>query len=79
MIASSAGHEEIVALLLEKNANAQILNFTGQSALHYAASKNQLSVGINNPCTLMQIYNCKGRDQGVTRDIYPHIPLIFII
>ena len=44
MIASSAGHEDILVMLLEKNANVHSVNFTGQSCLHYAASKNQLSV-----------------------------------
>ena len=44
MIASSAGHESIVIMLLEKNADIHIVNFTGQSCLHYAASKNQSTV-----------------------------------
>ena len=44
MIASSAGHEDILIMLLEKNADVHSVNFTGQSCLHYAASKNQLSV-----------------------------------
>ena len=44
MIATSAGHESIVISLLEKKADVHICNFTGQSALHYAASKNRFSV-----------------------------------
>ena len=46
MIASSAGHEDIVILLLEKKADVHEVNFTGQSCLHYAASKNHLSVSL---------------------------------
>ena len=44
MIASSAGHEDILIMLLERNADVCCVNSTGQSCLHYAASKNQLSV-----------------------------------
>ena len=48
MIASSAGHDEIVTLLLENGADVHVVNLTGQSGLHYAASKNRLSVSIKN-------------------------------
>eukprot|EP00795_Rhopilema_esculentum_P009500 gene9500-17237_t len=44
MIASSAGHDDIVISLLESKADPQIVNFTGQSVLHYAASKNRLTI-----------------------------------
>ena len=44
MIASSAGYDDIVISLLESKADPQIVNFTGQSILHYAASKNRLAV-----------------------------------
>jgi len=46
MIASSAGHESIVIMLLEKSADIHIINFTGQSCLHYAASKNQATIAM---------------------------------
>lgn len=42
MIASSAGRSDVVSLLLEYGASANAQNSTGQSALHYAASKQRL-------------------------------------
>ena len=46
MIAVSAGHEDVVAYLLEAglSVDVNIINSTGQNCLHYAASKNRLSV-----------------------------------
>lgn len=44
ILASSAGHAEIVALLLEKGANVNQQTIEGHSALQYAASKGWLSV-----------------------------------
>lgn len=44
MIACSAGHIEIVKLLIEKGANVRVTNNNGQTPLHYAASRNRLDV-----------------------------------
>lgn len=44
MIASSAGHEEIVSQLLAKGAQVNAVNNTGQCSLHYAASKDRYPV-----------------------------------
>ena len=46
MIAVSAGREDIVAYLLDGglSVNVNVINSTGQNCLHYAASKNRLSV-----------------------------------
>jgi len=44
IIASSAGHEEIVATLLRRDANPNKRNATGQTALHYAASRNRFNI-----------------------------------
>jgi len=48
IIASSAGHSEIVAYLLElSGVNIDAVNSTGQTAMHYAASKDRLQVGFH--------------------------------
>eukprot|EP00794_Sanderia_malayensis_P008928 gene8928-9880_t len=44
MIAVSAGHEKLVLKLLEKKADVHVCNYTGQSVLHYAASKNHCNI-----------------------------------
>jgi 26S proteasome non-ATPase regulatory subunit 10 len=44
MIASSAGHTSIVSVLTEYNADSTIANHTGQTALHYAASRNRYDI-----------------------------------
>uniref|UniRef100_A0A5K3FD40 ANK_REP_REGION domain-containing protein n=2 Tax=Mesocestoides corti TaxID=53468 RepID=A0A5K3FD40_MESCO len=46
MIAVSAGREDVVAYLLDAGlpVNVQVVNSTGQNCLHYAASKNRLSI-----------------------------------
>lgn len=41
MIASSAGHLEIVKVLLAAGADVNMTNDNGQSPLHYAASRNR--------------------------------------
>lgn len=47
MIAASAGHEQVVSLLLAKGAQVNAVNNTGQCSLHYAASKDRYQVNIN--------------------------------
>ena len=45
IIASSAGHSEIVAYLLELDGvDVNAVNSTGQTAMHYAASKDRFQV-----------------------------------
>ena len=44
IIASSAGHENIVKSLLQRDANPNKATATGQTALHYAASRNRFKV-----------------------------------
>jgi len=45
IIASSAGHSEIVAYLLQlEGINVDAMNSTGQTAMHYAASKDRFQV-----------------------------------
>lgn len=44
IIATSAGHQEIVEYLVSRGADINAVNTTGQSALHYAASKDRLSI-----------------------------------
>ena len=44
MIASSAGHTSIVSVLIEHNADGTVANHTGQTALHYAASRNRYDI-----------------------------------
>ena len=45
IIASSAGHTDIVTYLLQLNSvDVNAVNSTGQTALHYAASKDRLQV-----------------------------------
>ena len=48
MIASSAGRDEIVSLLIGKDADVNLANQTGQTALHYAASRDRYEVRIGN-------------------------------
>lgn len=45
MIASSAGRDEVVKLLLELEADVNLANTNGLTCLHYAASKNHHAVG----------------------------------
>lgn len=47
ILASSAGHEEITNLLLEKGVNVNNKTTTGHSALQYAASKGWTKVNIH--------------------------------
>ncbi|KAI9018012.1 ankyrin repeat-containing domain protein [Phycomyces nitens] len=47
MIAASAGHEKVVELLLEHGSDPLEQNESGQTALHYAASKNKLEYNAN--------------------------------
>jgi len=44
MIATSAGHQQIVEKLAEKGADLNASNTTGQTALHYASSKDRLAI-----------------------------------
>ena len=44
IIASSAGHENIVKILLQKDADPNKTTSTGQTALHYAASRNRFKI-----------------------------------
>jgi len=45
IIASSAGHVEIVSYLLQlEGVNVNAVNSTGQTAMHYAASKDRFQV-----------------------------------
>ena len=44
IIASSAGHIECVQLLLPLSPSLNSHTHTGQTALHYAASKNRLAI-----------------------------------
>jgi len=44
IIASSAGHENIVADLLRRDANPNKRTSTGQTAIHYAASRNRFKI-----------------------------------
>ncbi|VDO05055.1 unnamed protein product [Rodentolepis nana] len=46
MIAASAGHENIVTYLLDSglSVNVNTVNSTGQNCLHYAASRNRISI-----------------------------------
>lgn len=43
-IASSVGQVDIVSALVEKGATVNAVNQTGQTPLHYAASRNRLEV-----------------------------------
>lgn len=47
LIASSAGHPQIVHFLISHNAQVSVVNQTGQSPLHYAASKGHMEVGFS--------------------------------
>ena len=44
IISVSAGMEQVVRLLIGHGADVNATNKTGQSPLHYAASKNRLEV-----------------------------------
>ena len=44
MIASSAGRDHIVSMLIGKGADVNMSNDNGQTSLHYAASRNRLEV-----------------------------------
>ncbi|RWS06564.1 26S proteasome non-ATPase regulatory subunit 10-like protein [Dinothrombium tinctorium] len=44
MIASSAGHLDIVSALIESGANVNACNNNGQTSLHYAVSKNHVRI-----------------------------------
>ncbi|CEP09250.1 hypothetical protein [Parasitella parasitica] len=44
MIAVSAGHLEVVKILLQNQADPALENDTKQTALHYAASKNRIDI-----------------------------------
>lgn len=44
MIASSAGHVEMVEALISRGAEVNATNHNGQSCLHYAASRDRLDV-----------------------------------
>lgn len=46
IISVSAGMEDVVRLLIGYGADVNATNKTGQSPLHYAASKNRLQVQI---------------------------------
>jgi len=47
IIASSAGHSDIVTYLLQlERVNVDAINSTGQTAMHYAASKDRLQVNL---------------------------------
>ena len=48
MIAASAGHIQIVNLLIGCGAQVNAVNCNGQSALHYAASRGRLEVCITD-------------------------------
>lgn len=45
-IATSAGHTEIVTILVSQKAYTNATNQTGQTPLHYAASKNRYDVSL---------------------------------
>lgn len=44
MIGVSAGRVEAVSLLFERGCDVNVVNSTGQTPMHYAASKNRLQV-----------------------------------
>jgi 26S proteasome non-ATPase regulatory subunit 10 len=44
MIAASIGHDALLDLFLEAGADVNKQNETGQTALHYAASRNRQQV-----------------------------------
>lgn len=56
MIAVSAGREDVVAYLLDTglSVDVNVVNSTGQNCLHYAASKNRLSVRSDSSVSLLR-------------------------
>lgn len=44
MISASAGHQSIVEKLVKSGADLNASNSTGQTALHYASSKDRLAI-----------------------------------
>lgn len=76
MIAVSAGHREIVELLIGKNADVNLTNNNGQTPLHYAASKNHFEIAqalikkgasINTRDRLMQTPLHRCASKGIQR------------
>ena len=47
MISTSAGHIQIVKMLIGQGAMINVVNCTGQCSLHYAASRDRLEVWKN--------------------------------
>ena len=55
MIASSVGRGDIVTALISRGADVNAINQTGQTSLHYAASKNRDDVCIHFGIIHLQI------------------------
>ena len=48
MIAASAGHLQIVKMLIGRDAQVNAVNCNGQCALHYAASRDRQEVRVDH-------------------------------
>ncbi|KAI9268192.1 ankyrin repeat-containing domain protein [Phascolomyces articulosus] len=62
MIAASAGHLPVVESLVKHGADVSLQNEGGQTALHYAASKNRIDIVkllLENKADTNQVNNIK--------------------